>query len=131
MNFNPELRFHLFIIKDYSRFEEVKDELDNLVHLIPRSDVDDENDTTMGDEEDYGNSSYTRNGKSNDNSIPVAILLNKCDLNEALESRDIARAIGYEEIVQYHGEDNIGIFRTSVWRGEGYEEAFRWISEFL
>uniref|UniRef100_A0A7S2UBI2 Uncharacterized protein n=1 Tax=Attheya septentrionalis TaxID=420275 RepID=A0A7S2UBI2_9STRA len=63
--------------------------------------------------------------------VPLAILLNKCDLEQALSSNDISQGIGYEELVMRHGEDLVGMFRISVLRGEGYDEAFRWIATFL
>jgi len=63
--------------------------------------------------------------------IPLAILLNKCDLENAQPSQNIAEAIEYGEIVEKHGEDKVCMFRMSVVRGQGYQEAFQWISSFL
>mmetsp|Transcript_18524 Transcript_18524/g.27092 ORF Transcript_18524/g.27092 Transcript_18524/m.27092 type:complete len:190 (-) Transcript_18524:495-1064(-) len=62
---------------------------------------------------------------------PIAVLLNKCDLESAMDSDTVAKAIGYEELAMRHGEDRIAMFRISVLRGEGYQEAFRWIATFL
>jgi len=63
--------------------------------------------------------------------LPVAVLLNKCDLPEATSSGEVCAKIQYHDIVNMHGEDKIQVFRISVLRGEGYEEAFKWISTFL
>ena len=76
-------------------------------------------------------------------------MLNKCDLVEAQGSEDIANAIGYSDIVQqyyrlqndengeeadiniHEDEERVKMFRMSVYRGQGYQEAFRWIASFL
>lgn len=63
--------------------------------------------------------------------IPIAILLNKCDLETALSTQEICQRIEYDKIKQQQGEDRISIWRISVLKGEGYPEAFRWISTFL
>jgi GTP-binding protein SAR1 len=63
--------------------------------------------------------------------VPIAILCNKCDLEEALPSKDICERIQYEELQKQQGEENIAMFRISVLRGEGYQAAFRWVSKFL
>jgi GTP-binding protein SAR1 len=115
---------------EWGRLDEVRDELDALV-----------GDKVLGD-------------------VPLAIMLNKCDLVDAQGSEDIANAIGYQDIVQQYrlgngigiGIDNgngsingsnaeeevgegeverIKMFRMSVYRGEGYQDAFRWIASFL
>ena len=62
---------------------------------------------------------------------PLAIMLNKCDLETAQSSDQIAAAIGFEELSMRHGDDKISMFRISVLRGEGYQDAFKWISSFL
>jgi GTP-binding protein SAR1 len=63
--------------------------------------------------------------------VPVAVLLNKCDLEEALSSAEICQRIKYDELQRLQGEDKIAIFRISVLRGEGYQAAFRWVANFL
>jgi 50S ribosomal subunit-associated GTPase HflX len=63
--------------------------------------------------------------------IPVAILLNKCDLEEALLSAEICQRIKYDELQRLQGEDKIAIFQISVLRGEGYQAAFQWVANFL
>jgi GTP-binding protein SAR1 len=64
--------------------------------------------------------------------LPVAILLNKCDLeDEAMSTTEICKRIQYGDLQRMQGEDNISIFRISVLRGEGYQSAFRWIADFL
>lgn len=93
----------LFLVDaaDVARFEECRDELDALVG-----------------EQILGN-------------VPIAILLNKCDLVEAHPSDVIADEIGYGEVLETHGDDRVSMFRISVYRGEGYQEAFRWVASFL
>jgi hypothetical protein len=83
--------------------EEVRDELENLVY-----------------------EGIVRN-------VPVAILLNKCDLGDehVMTNQQVATAIGFDQLRQRHGEDKMQMFRISVLRGEGYPEAIRWISSFL
>lgn len=102
---------------DVRRLDEVRDELDNLVSLLVKRNED--------EDEDDENDRATRS------SAPLAILLNKCDLADAAESRDVARAIDYDDIATRCGEENVGMFRISVWKGQGYQEAFKWISNFL
>lgn len=64
--------------------------------------------------------------------IPVAVLLNKCDEEErALTSADICRRIEYDNLAQTQGTDKMAVFRISVLKGEGFQDAFRWISNFL
>lgn len=63
--------------------------------------------------------------------LPIALLFNKCDLSEAMSSEEICQRIQYSDLVKMQGEENMAIFRISVLRGEGYQEAFRWISKFL
>mmetsp|Transcript_19211 Transcript_19211/g.31910 ORF Transcript_19211/g.31910 Transcript_19211/m.31910 type:complete len:193 (-) Transcript_19211:97-675(-) len=63
--------------------------------------------------------------------IPVAILLNKCDLPDARPSNEVVDKIQYSDLIKMHPEEKMRIFRISVLRGEGYQEAFQWISTFL
>lgn len=66
--------------------------------------------------------------------VPVAILLNKCDLQEAMSTDEICTRIEFERLKEEHATGNTGelnIFRISVLNGEGFEEAFRWMSGFL
>lgn len=63
--------------------------------------------------------------------IPIAILLNKCDLQEASSSSQVCEAIQHDELIRMHGENRLKVFRISVLRGEGFNEAFKWISSFL
>jgi len=114
---------------DWVRLEEVRDELDALI----------------GDQvlmNGHGHGHGHGHGQ-----IPLAIMLNKCDLVEAQGSEDIANAIGYSDIVQQYyniqnvneeeadsnvnEEERVKMFRMSVYRGQGYQEAFRWIASFL
>jgi signal recognition particle receptor subunit beta len=63
--------------------------------------------------------------------VPVAILCNKCDIEEALSTEDICQRIHFDELQKIQGEEKLKMFRISVLRGEGYQAAFRWISGFL
>ncbi len=135
----------LFMIdaSDFERLEDVREELDELINgdggLKDICDVDDD----IGDGGD--------NNAEKKSCIPLAILLNKCDLEEAHDSENIQEAIGFHELIADYenginlddsdhdytdGEGNdpielIRMYRTSVWRGEGYQDAFQWIATFL
>jgi len=63
--------------------------------------------------------------------VPIAILLNKCDLPQAMQSRHICDKIQFDDLARMHGEERLRTFRISVLRGEGYQDAFRWVSGFL
>lgn len=63
--------------------------------------------------------------------LPLAILFNKCDQPGALPSKDICKRMNYDELVAMHGSDKVSAFRISVLRGEGYQQAFRWVAAFL
>jgi GTP-binding protein SAR1 len=63
--------------------------------------------------------------------LPIALLLNKCDLPNAMSSSEICQRIQYGDMMQQHGDDKIRVFRISVLQGEGYADAFTWISKFL
>ena len=62
---------------------------------------------------------------------PIALLYNKCDLETAISSVDIAEKIHFSELVELHGVEKLRVFRISVLRGEGYQDALKWISSFL
>ena len=62
--------------------------------------------------------------------IPVAILLNKCDMESALSTEEICQRIEYYRLTSEHGGE-MKLFRISVLKREGYQMAFRWISSFL
>ena len=89
-------------VADHDRLEEVRDELDALVG----------------------------EGMLEDG-VPLAILLNKSDLGGALGSEFIADQIWYNEIVEKLGADRVQMFRMSVLRGKGYQDALRWVASFL
>ncbi|VEU40071.1 unnamed protein product [Pseudo-nitzschia multistriata] len=63
--------------------------------------------------------------------LPVAILLNKCDLENAASSAEVCKQIHFDDLREMQGEDKIEVFRMSVLRGEGYQAAFRWVAGFL
>ena len=63
--------------------------------------------------------------------LPVAILLNKCDLDEAASTAEVCENIQYDDLRKKQGDDKIAVFRMSVLKGEGYQAAFRWVADFL
>jgi GTP-binding protein SAR1 len=67
--------------------------------------------------------------------LPVAVLLNKCDLPEAMSTQEICERIEWNRLCAEQINSNTGgnltMYRISVLKGEGYDEAFRWISGFL
>lgn len=64
--------------------------------------------------------------------LPIAILFNKCDLqDQAMTSQELCERMEYENLARIQGPDKMKVFRISVLQGEGYQEAFRWISQFL
>jgi len=65
--------------------------------------------------------------------LPVAVLLNKCDLEDAaLSTETICERIEWDRLVREQGgAELMTIYRISVLTGEGYPQAFRWISGFL
>lgn len=68
--------------------------------------------------------------------IPVAVLLNKCDLPNAMETAVIAQKLEFDRLKSEHQQEEgdseqMAVFRISVLKGEGYQDAFRWISGFL
>lgn len=132
----------LFMIDaaDFDRLEEVRDELDFLV-----------NGNGNGNAYDGGTCSDDFGLKHS--GVPLALLLNKVDLEHAQSSDVIAEGIGFEEILDGYGEmqidqsddeneneneratiageEMVKMFRISVYNGKGYQDAFRWISTFL
>ena len=64
--------------------------------------------------------------------IPIAVLCNKCDLaDQAMPTAEICKRIQYDELKKMQGEEKINMFRISVLKGQGYQAAFRWVSQFL
>lgn len=61
--------------------------------------------------------------------VPVCLLLNKCDLPEAMPTQEILDVLDFGAFTQ--NKENIQVFRISVLEGKGFEEAFRWISSLL
>lgn len=100
----PESSAIVFLIDaaDQERFDEVRDELDALINTEELVD-----------------------------GVPIAVLLNKCDLEGAVHTDLVAGAIGFEELVMLHGEELMSLFRVSVVKGEGYQEAFQWLASFM
>ena len=62
---------------------------------------------------------------------PIVILSNKVDRKDATHLDDVVKAIGLDEIDTKSREAPIKIFETSVLKGMGIEEAFKWLSEQL
>ncbi|GKZ00380.1 small GTPase [Mayamaea pseudoterrestris] len=109
----------LFLVDaaDEPRLEEAGYELDNLL-ASPLS-----NDASAGVSHQTQQSSLYN--------VPVAILLNKCDLPTAVSSQAVCEKIDFQRLVSMHATDKIAVFRMSVLTGQGYEEAFRWIYSFI
>jgi GTP-binding protein SAR1 len=61
--------------------------------------------------------------------LPIAILLNKCDLETAVTTQHVCETIDYERLRHVQGKERMGMFRISVLTGEGYTDAFRWVSD--
>jgi putative protein kinase ArgK-like GTPase of G3E family len=56
--------------------------------------------------------------------LPVAILLNKCDMPNAMTSRVKYANASNSRPCKMQGHTKLQIFRISVLKGEGYQEAF-------
>lgn len=107
---------------DPERLEEAGFELDNLLFNHIKNDE--------NDDDPNGSSENGDNDKAD--LPPVAILLNKCDLNDqALSTTEICERIEYNNLVSQYDPERMAIFRISVLKGEGYQAAFQWISKFL
>ena len=64
--------------------------------------------------------------------IPIAVLLNKCDLDDALSTEEVCERIEWETLVREQGgPEMMGMFRISVLKGEGYHKAFRWVGNAM
>lgn len=65
--------------------------------------------------------------------LPVAILLNKCDLHNAMSTKEICERIEWDTLCsqQIDGGGHLAMYRVSVIHGQGYDEALRWICRFL
>ena len=70
-----------------------------------------------------------------DASIAVCVLLNKCDLSEAMPTANILQKLEWERLEKERkstdAESAMAIFRISVFKGEGFPEAFRWVGKYL
>ena len=86
---------------DIRRFEEAQEELEEILEYEPINDK------------------------------PIVILSNKVDRKDATHLDDVVEAIGLDEIDTKSREAPIKIFETSVLKGMGIEEAFKWLSEQL
>lgn len=114
----------LFLIdaSDLERIEEAGYELDHLIHESLLSD----HPTLNGDV-----SAPATDSPSSSSVPPLAILLNKCDLDTAATTEDVCQRIDWQGIQKAYPQDRIQIFRGSVWNEEGYPDAFRWMAEFF
>jgi GTP-binding protein SAR1 len=64
--------------------------------------------------------------------VPVAILLNKCDLqDQAAATLEVLDKIDFGHLQTLHPPHLLQVFRISVLTGEGYPQAFQWVSTFL
>lgn len=63
--------------------------------------------------------------------VPLAILLNKCDLTSAKEESEIIEAIGLDEICSDFKGISARVFGCSVFENRGFQPAFKWLADFL
>jgi GTPase SAR1 family protein len=64
--------------------------------------------------------------------VPVAILINKCDLlDEAATTDEILAKLDYDHLCSLHPTHLLQVFRISVLTGDGYPDAFKWVASFL
>lgn len=61
--------------------------------------------------------------------VPIAILLNKTDLPEAISNQDIVKRMELDTFFQEH--ERMQYFRISVLEQTGFQPAFRWISNYM
>ena len=85
-----------FVLVSKERFEEAQEELEEILEYEPINDK------------------------------PIVILSNKVDRKDATHLDDVVKAIGLDEIDTKSREAPIKIFETSVLKGMGIEEAFKW-----
>eukprot|EP00977_Amphora_coffeiformis_P004089 scaffold823_cov219-Amphora_coffeaeformis.AAC.7 len=117
----------LFLIDaaDHERIEEAGYELDHLIHetlLVG------DNDNTE-DAADENNNAVSQT--SSTLPPPLAIFLNKCDTETAATTEEICQRIDWNGLQESYPADRIKIFRGSVWKEEGYPEAFRFMASFF
>lgn len=112
----------LFLIDaaDSERLEEAAYELDALI-----------GEKVLGLRCTGGNGGGGDGSNNSSSSVPVAILLNKCDMTESvLSTEEICERIEFTRLASEYGGE-MKVFRISVLKREGYQAAFRWISSFL
>ena len=114
----------LFLIDaaDLERMEEAGYELDHLIHesLLATA-------ATNAKE----NGETTTLSSSPSSLPPLAILLNKCDVETAASTDEVCQRIDYPALQQAYPADRLRLFRGSVWNEQGYPEAFRWMADFF
>jgi GTPase SAR1 family protein len=85
---------------------------------------DDENDGADPGDDHWDGSPLSR--------VPVAILINKCDLlEEAATTDDILAKLDFGHLCSLHPPHLLQVFRISVLTGDGYPDAFKWVASFL
>jgi GTPase SAR1 family protein len=104
---------------DSERLEEAQYELDALIH----------DNITAAATASNGNGADAE-GNSGGNGLPIAILLNKCDLEAALSTEEIVARLELDAL-QKQTHCQLNVFRISVWQRYGYTEALRWIASQL
>jgi GTP-binding protein SAR1 len=108
---------------DSERLEEAQYELDALIHDTIAA-------ASNGASDAAGNAD---GGNGNGTRLPIAILLNKCDLDTALSTEEIVARLDLDALQQQTALHNcqLKVFRISVWQRYGYTEALRWIASQL
>jgi ADP-ribosylation factor family len=99
----------------------------------------------------YGRGGTSSRSSSRSTIPPIAILLNKCDLETAMSTDEICRRIELDALQksismscrrrhprqngekqqELAQEQRLQVFRVSVLQGQGYPQAFQWIASFL
>jgi len=116
---------------DHERIEEAGYELDHLIH---ESLLSHDNGSMKDDIDDANVVSFSSSSSPSSRTVPpppLVIFLNKCDTETAATTEEICHRIDWDGLQQSYPEDRIKIFRGSVWKEEGYPEAFRFIASFF
>jgi GTP-binding protein SAR1 len=108
---------------DKRRFQETGEELEFLLMDI----ADAVNKKNTNNETSYNEEDFT---------VPIAIFLNKYDMEHACSMKDILKAIKLEQIIEDFGEGEcisppIEVFSGSVIENRGYQNAFKWLSDYV
>jgi len=62
-----------------------------------------------------------------DNAVPVCVLVNKMDRNDAVPFEHVRQTLQRESSSSISNLENVQYFATSLVRGEGYQEGLSWL----